>query len=123
MLFILGVVETLLGVKRFHSIILQNFKPRAYIIQEICNYLQLIDTVWNRITCGDDAIASLVDEETVQLLESRAPMFSSLDYEETEKLFRSGRVFPKLTDSFTRSKVLQATLSVQGMIVTLRTFY
>jgi len=90
---------------------------------EICSYLERVLSVWQTITCGDHSLARIIDGTTVTFLQSRCPRFSREDQEDIREAVNSGKIFAALPDDNQRRQVLDRTLSQDGVILTIHTFF
>jgi hypothetical protein len=89
------------------------------LTQEIKRYLEHIRTVWNAITLQRRDIKKLVDVQTVEALQLRAPGVSSTDKTFTTGAMRSGSLFPKLVNPSDRKLVEKALLNIKCLIPSL----
>ncbi|OAL56159.1 hypothetical protein IQ07DRAFT_482775, partial [Pyrenochaeta sp. DS3sAY3a] len=88
--------------------------------QEMENYLHQIHSILSQIT-GDTSV--LYDEVTLDMLQGLAPRWSSRDRAHIESLFTNHHVFPQVREPVIRQKLLASALAVDGMILTLKTFF
>lgn len=90
---------------------------------EICSYLETVLSVCKAITCEDPLLVSIIDTPTVELLELKCPKFSCVDQEKIRDAVRSKKIFAQLQDDRQRDQVLQRILSLDGVILTIGTFF
>jgi hypothetical protein len=90
--------------------------------EELLRYLFHIYTQWIVITLDDLEIQRSTNIETVQRLEGKAPSASIADRQSIIEDMNSGILFPNVTDTTTRRRVLEAILGLDVIIPTLKTF-
>jgi hypothetical protein len=92
------------------------------MIQELIHYLNYIKHTWITIIGGDHNLAGIIDGNTVDILEARAPATSSADKEYIQEQFENNSIFPDVSDEVTRARLQQNVLSIGGTIPSIRTF-
>lgn len=87
---------------------------------EMCSYLdQVLENC--EIIAGENPEA--LDPFTINFLQSRCPKHSYNDQEEISQAMHEKVIFATVTDHARRSSILQNTLNLQGVILTLATFF
>lgn len=88
-------------------------------IKELCAYLHKIHSAWVSLTCGN---SQALDPDTLELLHGRYPRLSLDDQRFIQQIFDDNIAFPRVTDSASRSQLLQAALNFSGIIPSLHLF-
>lgn len=65
---------------------------------------------------------SLVDTNTVALVETLSPYYSSLDAARITDLMQTRQIFPLITDMTRRERILRKMLAVKGRILSVYTY-
>ncbi|KAF2197908.1 hypothetical protein GQ43DRAFT_494755, partial [Delitschia confertaspora ATCC 74209] len=90
--------------------------------EELVEYLQHTADIWDQIL-HSKIPKSAVDTLTVQNLELCAPGLSEKDQDYVIDLMNMRKIFPTVSDPGLRASLLEAILSVNGIIPSLRTFF
>ncbi|CZR55714.1 uncharacterized protein PAC_05602 [Phialocephala subalpina] len=101
-------------------------QPRAGCLlsaQEIIRYLKHIKEIWDIITCGIMIIQALVDMQTVEAVQCRAPGVSSEDRDFIIQAMGTGLLFPKVTDQSMRQILLESLLSIECLIPSIKSLH
>lgn len=87
------------------------------------NYLHYVKKQhWDLTLGANTKVTETLDQDSIELLEGRAPAISSQDRNYISEKFKEYHLFPKLTDPDLRAEVKKA-VDRQGPIITLRTFH
>ncbi|OGM39187.1 hypothetical protein ABOM_012218 [Aspergillus bombycis] len=93
--------------------------PRCY--EAMIHYLEELFETWSLLFPGETA--SLVDTQSVSLIEGRMPKYSSYDSSRITSLMNDGILFPRLSNYAERERILQALLGIKGRICSLALFF
>jgi hypothetical protein len=88
--------------------------------QEIEHYLIRMQQIWHEITDGNEFWC---DRNTIEKLGGLAPKWSSRDRAIVEAFFDTGQVFCRVIDPVIRAQILKRILTVDGFLLTFRTFF
>ena len=91
-------------------------------LEELTNYLHLIQKVWSGIAGDDLTMMRLIDGVTVKLLESRAPGNSDEDAQLVQEQMHQRSIFGAILDLPLRSRLLTNLLALDKLIPSLHTF-
>ncbi|KAL5417046.1 hypothetical protein PMIN04_007920 [Paraphaeosphaeria minitans] len=95
---------------------------KSWCIEEAVNYLQHIVSQWKDITLQwHPEVVHTLDPDSIERLQSRAPLLSRGDRGYIGHAFGRGNIFPRLTNTALRESVMKAVCR-QGPILTLATF-
>ena len=86
------------------------------------SYLEKIFNTWKGIVGEDEKLMKLIDGETIEALELRAPSVSR-DRLYLRGLFEEGMLFKAITDRELREGIWKNLITVRGLIPTLHTFF
>ncbi|KAM3502555.1 hypothetical protein MY10362_004765 [Beauveria mimosiformis] len=86
----------------------------AHVDPAIVNYWAHMKDTWATIMAKNETMYHLVTAEDVELLQHRAPAWSSSDRHYIRNAFRSRQLFPLIRDTALRKKMLQQTLQLQS---------
>ncbi|KAF4451416.1 hypothetical protein F53441_5584 [Fusarium austroafricanum] len=91
--------------------------------EEASNYLLHILRVWESILGGKKSLLCCVDRQTIELLQLRAPGYSSHDASVVSKGIREGKIFPAIRHQSTRKSIWKTLKSLPCLIPSLYSFF
>ncbi|KAF4446547.1 Intracellular protein transport protein USO1 [Fusarium austroafricanum] len=91
--------------------------------EEASNYLLHILQVWKSILGGKESLMPRVDRQTIELLQLRAPGYSSHDASVVSKNFREGTIFSAIRHQGTRKSIWRNLQSLPCLIPSLYSFF
>ncbi|ESZ91825.1 hypothetical protein SBOR_7777 [Sclerotinia borealis F-4128] len=91
--------------------------------EEMTRYLKHIWSVWQDVTLKDREIQRATDIQTVRLLQLRVPKLSTCDKNFVKAAMGSGLLFPRITSSKTRVRILQVLLEIDCLIPSIKTMH
>ncbi|KAF4344402.1 Intracellular transport USO1 [Fusarium beomiforme] len=91
--------------------------------EEASNYLLHILRVWKTILGGKKLLMGYVDRQTIELLQLRAPGYSSHDASVVSKGIREGTIFPAIRHQSTRKTIWINLTSLPCLIPSLYSFF
>lgn len=92
-------------------------------MQEAANYLRHILEVWHKIFEDKKTLMRLVRSQDVELLQLRAPGYSSHDSSVISKHFREGTIFPGIKKKDDRKRIWENLQSIECLIPSLFSFF
>ncbi|KAK0628283.1 hypothetical protein B0T17DRAFT_614224 [Bombardia bombarda] len=91
--------------------------------EEISKYLTHILDVWTQILGGIKRLMRLVDCHTVELLQLRAPGYSSHDFSIVAKHFQEGKLFPAIQNQSDRKRIWENLRTILHLIPSLYSLF
>ena len=90
--------------------------------QELEHYLHVIYAAWSHFLLNDRVLFPLLDYGTVSLLQMRTPSRYAYDHAFAAGSMEAGELFPRISDTTARSRILHALHNCQGRIPSIHTF-
>ncbi|KAF8846440.1 hypothetical protein BDZ45DRAFT_699992 [Acephala macrosclerotiorum] len=91
--------------------------------EELLSYLKHVYITWEEITQHDPLVCRAVDIYTVQNLQMRAPLASSIDRDYIIQGFDNWLIFSQITNVTLREKIKQTILQLPVLIPTIKSFH